>query len=190
MTDRYLGWHFLAKDRRLQYGDGRQIVKGRTLRVSEDKPLALCKYGLHASPTVIDALSYAPGPILCRVELIGSRLDGDDKSVAYQRRVIAWADADSMLRLWACWCVRRVWHLLTDKRSRQAVIIAERYARWQATDAWWASAVAVAGAAAWAAWVAARDAAGAAAWSSWAASGDAQTKELERRARKLLGVRR
>ena len=197
--DRWLGWHFLPADRRLQYGDGRKIVKGRTLRVSEDRPLVLCKYGLHASPTVHEAIEYAPGSILCRVELIGPRLDGNDKSVAYQRRVIAWADADSMLRLWACWCVRRVWPLLTDARSRQVVIVAERYARgkvttkelaaagvaaWDAArDAVWAAA----GAAAWAAaraaagvaaWDAARDAARDAAWNAagataWAAAWDA-----------------
>jgi hypothetical protein len=32
------------------------------------------------------------------------------------------------LRLWACAACREVWHLLSDERSRQAVLAAERYA--------------------------------------------------------------
>ena len=214
--ERWLGWHFLPADRRLQYSDGRRVVKGRILRVDESRPLELCDYGLHASPTVTDALHYAPGPILCRVELIGPRLDGDDKSCAYARRVLAWADASSMLRLWACWCVRQIWPLLTDERSRRAVIVAERFARGTATTeelsaawaaAWDAARDAASAAASAAAWAAAWDAARAAAWdAAWAAARDAagaaaraaardaalgaQSKELEHRARKLLGVRR
>jgi hypothetical protein len=38
-----------------------------------------------------------------------------------------------MLRLWACWCARRVWNLLEDERSRNAVIVSERFARGEAT---------------------------------------------------------
>lgn len=63
-------------------------------------------------------------------------------------------------RRFACWCVRHtplpngrtVWGLLTDERSRNAVIVAERYARGKATakdlDAAWDAAGAAAGAAA------------------------------------------
>jgi hypothetical protein len=41
---------------------------------------------------------------------------------------------DREIRLYAVWCVRQVEHLLTDKRSIDALNIAEKYANGQATD--------------------------------------------------------
>ena len=75
------------------------------------------------------------------------------------------------LRLWACWCVRQVWSLLTDGRSRNAVEVAERYAVGKATN----EELAAAAAAAWeAAWTAA---AAAAAWTAAAAEAAAEAAE-------------
>jgi len=63
---------------------------------------------------------------------------------------------DKELRLFACWCVRQVWHLITDERSRKAVEISEAYANGNVTQ----EELADARAAAWgAAWGAARGAA-------------------------------
>ena len=101
--------------------------------------------------------------------------------------------SDRTMRLFAVWCARQVQHLMADKRSIDALDVAERFANGQATLAELDAAGAAAGDAAWAAaraagdaaWAAARAAAGAAAraaagaaagaaaWDAWDAAWDA-----------------
>ena len=78
---------------------------------------------------------------------------------------------DREMRLFAVECARSVQHLMTDKRSIDALDVAERYANGLATKddlaAAWDAAGDAARAAAWpAAWAAAGDAAWAAAWAA------------------------
>ena len=135
-------WHFCRNDRTLGYGDGRKIVVGETLAVDVDP--RLCRAGLHASPTVYDALIYAPGEILCEVRLANGVIRDGDKSVARERTVIRMADATDVLRKYARMCASDVLHLWDapdvvktylrtgDARLREAARGAARDAVWEA----------------------------------------------------------
>ena len=174
-----LAWHFLPADERLQFGRHSKVRGGQTLRRDPNK-LALCNYGLHASVQPLDALDYAPGPVVCLVRLGGRIIEDADKCVASRRTVLWMTNAERELRLFACWSVRNtplhdgrtVWDLLTDKRSKTAVEVAEQYADGLATDK-------ELDAAGDAARDAAGDAARDAAWAARGAAWDAQNAHLE-----------
>ena len=59
------GWWFAPKDKKLANGDGRQIRIGRTHKIKGD--IVPCERGLHLSCKPLDALHYAPGPVVYRV---------------------------------------------------------------------------------------------------------------------------
>src|SRR3990167_6689476 len=94
-----LAWHFLGADRRLQFGTRELVEAGKTC--SAVGPLVLCKNGVHASRRAIDALQYAPGPVVCRVRLSGEIQHDPDKSVARHRTVLWIADATAILHEFA-----------------------------------------------------------------------------------------
>ena len=167
MADRWLGWHFLPADRRLR-GSREVVEAGRTYRA--EGPLEICENGMHASARAIDALMYAPGPLVCRVELVGERLDAADKSCARERSVLWLADATTVLHEFACTVATDALHLAeargarVDPRSWAAIETKRRWLRGEATDADLTAAWDAARAAAWAA-------AGDAAWAdAWAAA--------------------
>ena len=100
-------WYFSSDDRRLRHGDGREIRLGETHEVSGE--IEMCKNGLHASKKAIDALYYAPGTIVYRVELSGEIKKGEDKLVAQKRTYLSGGiDVSETLRKFARMCALNV----------------------------------------------------------------------------------
>src|ERR1044072_735627 len=89
---------FAASDR-LPHGDNRLIVTGETHSVKGE--IVLCENALHASRDPFDALQYAPGPYLYRVNCWGDISEGNDKIGARYREYVDMRDATNMLRRFA-----------------------------------------------------------------------------------------
>ena len=171
-----LAWHFLAEDKRLGYGDGRLVEVGATLEC-ESEP-ALCSNGMHGSVRLIDALIYASGPIVCRVEIDGDVIEGHDKLCGRRRTVLWMLDATQILHEFACQCAEDALALVAqpDARSVAAIKAKRRWLNGEITDeeldsAWDAARAVARDAASWAVARAAARAASRAA--SWAAAGAA-----------------
>ena len=185
-----LAWHFLSEDKRLGYGDGRLVEVGATLEC-EGKPV-LCDNGMHGSVRLIDALYYASGPIVCRVEIEGDVIEGDDKLCGRRRTVLWMMDATRILHEFACACAEDALALVAqpDARSVEAIAAKRKWLNGEITDeeldsasaAAWHVALAAAWDAAWAARAAARSASRAASLAAaGAAVGDAaRAKQNER----------
>jgi hypothetical protein len=190
-----LAWHFVHQSRRTAiYVDGRPeytgpVVEPGLVQRIDGAPVC-CERGLHASLRAIDALAYAPGPIVCRVELDGEIAHQHDKCAAQVRRVLWCADATRTLHEFACECAESVLHLVLHEYSIAAALAIHVKRLWldgEADDndlataraAAWAAAGDAAGAAAGeaaraTAWAAARAAARAAAGdAAWEAAGEA-----------------
>jgi hypothetical protein len=196
-----LAWHFLSKDKRLGYDDGRLVEVGVPLEC-EGAP-ELCYNGMHGSLRLIDALFYAKRPIICRVKIEGDVIEGDDKLCGRRRTVLWMLDATQILHEFACQCAEDALTLLDnpDPRSVAAVAAKRRWLRNEITDeeldsargaAWDAAdtaaesvaraaavaAVAAVRAAAWAAADAARNAAWNAEWAAAREKQDARLTEM------------
>jgi len=164
------GYHFTG----VTLGDGRPIPPiGEWLEY--DGEIVPCRAGLHASEHPFEALQYAPGPLLHRVELDGDIVahgDPVDKHVGQRRKIMATIDATDLLREFARWCALQVIHLWDAPDVVREYLETDNEAnRAAARDAAWNAAWAAAGDAAR---EAARDAAGDAAWAAardaaWAA---------------------
>jgi len=130
-------WHFLRGDGRLQWRCGRTWVPrvGQTLKVNPDE-LCMCNYGLHASKRIIDALGYAPGALICRVDLGGRIIKGDDKVVASERTIIQMADATNVLHEMACWSAERALKNIKNPHpdSLAAIQAKRKWLRGEITD--------------------------------------------------------
>lgn len=101
-----LAWHFVGDTLR----DGTPVPPdGETLR--HDGELVMCRSGLHASERIIDALDYAPGPIICRVRCGGKVERSGDKLVCTERTILWRVEGTDLLREFARQCASDVAHL-------------------------------------------------------------------------------
>jgi hypothetical protein len=178
-----LYWHFLPNDGRLQFGN-RELVKIRhTLALPPDTVIIPCSVGFHASKRAIDALKYAPGPVVCQVTLHGRIVPHGnpiDKYAAHGRTVLKMADASNVLMAFARWCALQVIHLWdAPEVVKDWLETGDEKTRTAAESAAWSAAGSAAESAARsAAWSAAKSAAESAAWSAaesaaWSAAGSA-----------------
>ena len=81
------GWHFASDTLR----DGSPLPRAGDVSAVIADPMP-CIRGWHASDRAIDALSYAPGPYVARVRLLGEIVahgDPTDKHAASQRETLA-----------------------------------------------------------------------------------------------------
>ena len=137
MTKPIKAWWFASADRKLANGDGR-LIRRNTTHVHRGD-LVLCQSGLHASRRITDALKWAPGPILCRVECGGEVVEGADKLVCTRRKYLAVVDATAVLLKFARLCALDV----IDNWDAPGVVIRYlrtgdeqlRAAAWAAMDA-------------------------------------------------------
>ena len=163
MSKSILAWYFSGTDKRLRYDDGREIAIGirHTVKGKPD----LCNHGLHASVRLIDALGYAPGPVLWRVRISGTIKQGEDKICGTVRTYLAGGvDISDILRAFARRVALDVAHLWDmPEIVRKYLETGDKNIRSVASDAASDAARAAAGAAAWAA----AGAAWAAAWEKY-----------------------
>jgi len=103
------GWYFSPQDCRLAHGDGRLVEAGVTHSVSGE--LELCGNGLHFSVSSLNALDYAPSPIVWRVNVFGNIIKSYDKGCARERGYLWGYDATKVLRHFARLCALDVVHL-------------------------------------------------------------------------------
>ena len=139
------GWWFAPKNKRLTNNDNRKIKIGYTHKIAGR--IIPCSHGLHLSKRPIDALSFAPGPIVYKVKGSGTIVPHDNpvanKYACSKRTYISGGiDCTNVLRLFARKCsldVIYLWkapdivieYLKTGKEKSRA---ASRLSAWDTTD--------------------------------------------------------
>ena len=145
-----LGWYFATEERKLQHRDDREIVVGGSHSI-KGTPI-LCVRGLHASKTLLQALNYAPGPVLYRVDITRHIVEGADKFCGQRRKYLRGGyDISPVLRQFARDCAISVAHLWdVPEIVREYLVSGDETLRSAAESAAWASVRSAAESAAWA----------------------------------------
>ena len=129
-TGPVLAWHWLHDDRTMHCA---QVHTDTHTRAHLDPvevgwtywvkgQIKLCEWGLHASGDVLDAFQYAPGLVLCRVEMGGRIRKCHDKLVAETRTVLWMADMTAPVEDWLkAVRPRPYWSTGTLQRAKYAI---------------------------------------------------------------------
>jgi hypothetical protein len=130
-NDKVLGWHFCDG---WKLRDGQPLVVGKTYHIPGE--LVMCERGLHMSRRIIDALQYAPGSVICRVEGWGVVEEQDDKLVCHHRKVLAAIEGEKILHRAACHFAADALRVtgVTDNRCWTAINTKRRWIKGLATD--------------------------------------------------------
>lgn len=99
-----LAWHWSDGE---ALHDGQPFAIGKIYRLPEGQKPAMCDIGYHGSKRITDALRYASGSVLSRVELRGTILRDTDKLCASERTHLWKLDCERMLWEFACACAER-----------------------------------------------------------------------------------
>ena len=193
--EKILAWHFTEG---ATLRDGQPLEVGKTYTYRGD--VEICMSGYHASRRLIDALRYAPGAQLSRVECWGDVQEQDDKLVARNRTVLWTLDATMILHEFACMVAEIALSKVVnpDPRSLAAIKAKRKWMKGKIADkgldaarrrAWSAAESAIGSAARSAAWSAtwsaarsvAESAAESAAWyAAWHAAGSAAGSHFDK----------
>ena len=152
-----IGWWFAPKSKKLTNGDNRKITIGCTHKVTGR--ITPCSNGLHLSKRSIDALAFAPGPVVYKVKGSGTIVPHNNpvanKYACSERTYISGGiDCTDVLKSFAKRCALDVIHLWKApdivmeylKTGKEESRAASRLIAWDATNS-------IEGSAAWnAAW--------------------------------------
>ena len=129
--EKILAWHF-TEGRTLR--DGQPLEVGKTY--THEGEIKICESGYHASRRLIDALRYAPGAQISRVECWGDVQEQDDKLVARNRTVLWTIDATMILHEFACRVAEIALSKVTnpDPRSLAAIKAKRKWMKGKISD--------------------------------------------------------
>ncbi|KKM68623.1 hypothetical protein LCGC14_1459090, partial [marine sediment metagenome] len=131
---RVKAWHFLSDNGYLANNDGCKVQVGETYTVEGE--IRLCSKGLHGSKRLIDALKYAHGNMLEKVEIWGDlQMDGD-KLVGQNRKCLALIDVTKTLHEAACHFAERTLKIakVIDKRYWNVIKVKRLWLKGKASD--------------------------------------------------------
>lgn len=114
------GWWFSRTNNKLRYGDNRVAAIGRKHKI-KGYPI-LCERGFHASTNILDAIQYAPGPILWKVKISGEIISSTDKMVGTQREYTHRIDITDILNNYINEKTGRTINIKNDMHSAYSIL--------------------------------------------------------------------